>query len=113
VGHDLRLDGDRDPLLQELLGDVPDRLQEAGEEEDSQLNQGEDDDAPDVLVGVSLVLDAFHHLVDQATGKPDLGDGDDALEDVGGGQPNGEPAVGVPDEPDDTDDAVPGFAGNT
>jgi hypothetical protein len=106
VTHDLELDVDRQPLLQQLLADVRGRLQEARAEQQRELDDRDDDDGAHVLRRAAGG-DAGDDLVDQATGQPDLGGGHHALQEGGAAEGGGQLRAGGPDEGHDTDDALP------
>jgi hypothetical protein len=79
VAHDLELDVDGQPLLQQLLADVAGGLQEAGAEEQEELEHGKNDDSADMLL-ITACLHAGDDLVDETPGQPDLRRGRDALQ---------------------------------
>ena len=78
VAHDLELDVDGQPFLKQLLADVAGGLQEAGAQQQDELDHGEDDDGADMLLATTR-LHPRHDLVDETTGQPDLRRGRDAL----------------------------------
>ena len=79
VAHDLELDVDGQPFLQQLLADVAGGLQEAGAQEQDELEHGEDDDGADMLITTAR-LHPRDDLVDETASQPDLRRGGDALQ---------------------------------
>ena len=79
MAHDLELDVDGQPLLQQLLADIAGRLQEAGAEQHDELDDGDDRDGADRLVR-STRGDAGDDCIDEAAGQPNLCRRGDALQ---------------------------------
>jgi hypothetical protein len=97
VLHHQELDADRHALLEELLGGVGERAQQAGAEGEAERGGGEQHDALDV--GGSLAAgDRLGHRVDEQLAEPDLAGWHGAAQQGQRGQDEGEAAVRAPDQ---------------